>query len=410
MTTRELHVRVRGELAGVLRVDADGRMGFTYDAAWLALPHAFALSASLPLGDETFGEAAHRFFANLLPEGGLRESVCRAAGLSVDNDFGLLCVLGEDCAGALQVVDPTLSHARSGRYVPISQEQLAQWNEKHNALASLVAHGEARLSLAGAQDKLPVYVDDKGTVCLATGGAPSSHLIKFGSARFAHLPENEVVTTQLAHALGLPTVDVTLHHAGVSVMCLVRRYDRTRDGDVLQRLHQEDFCQALGLSSHTKYEAEGGPTFAQCTEVVRRRSVEPMVDAEHLLRWQIFNAIAGNCDGHAKNLSLLYGDGARLAPFYDLVCTRAYAELSPKLAMSVGDQRDPGVLRHKHWEKLASTIGVRPSYVIERVGEMSAMLREHGPEVITQLEETAGIKVGIAASLRKVWRKLARGT
>jgi serine/threonine-protein kinase HipA len=83
----------------------------------------------------------------------------------------------------------------------------------------------------------------------------------------------------LARHLGLITVNAALHSFHRWKFCVIERYDRTSlNGRDLLRLHQEDFCQALGKSSHQKYEKEGGPSFLQCAQLVRRHS-----DLPHLL-------------------------------------------------------------------------------------------------------------------------------
>jgi serine/threonine-protein kinase HipA len=58
---------------------------------------------------------------------------------------------------------------------------------------------------------------------------------------------------------------------------------------------------------------------------VRQYSSAPAVDLLNLLRWVFFNLYTGNNDSHAKNLSVYQppGQGVRLTPFYDLMCTRA---------------------------------------------------------------------------------------
>lgn len=104
----------------------------------------------------------------------------------------------------------------------------------------------------------------------------------------------------------------------------------THQSGLIIRLHQEDLCQALGYSSHTKHESEGGPGFKDCIHLVRSVSSSPAEDVMNLIRWQVINLLFGNSNGHAKNLSLLFSeDGIRLAPFYDLVCTRIYKRISP---------------------------------------------------------------------------------
>ena len=77
-----------------------------------------------------------------------------------------------------------------------------------------------------------------------------------------------------------------------------------------------------------------------------------MIDIERLMAWQAFNWLAGNADGHAKNLALLHsGRTIRLAPFYDLVCTRAIPRVDRRLAMGIGGETDPGnISGASHWQ------------------------------------------------------------
>ncbi len=119
---------------------------------------------------------------------------------------------------------------------------------------------------------------------------------------------------------------------------LVQRYDRVYGADgSLERLHQENFCLALGVPPEMKYEAEGGPGFRECFQLVEQWSDEPIVDSLLLLDWVLFNCLIGNANSHAKNLSWLYAGGAiRLAPFYDLLSTAVYERVNNKLAMKLG--------------------------------------------------------------------------
>jgi serine/threonine-protein kinase HipA len=178
-------------------------------------------------------------------------------------------------------------------------------------------------------------------------------------------------------------VDIALRTIGRTRYAQIARYDRLWDerGEV-QRLHQEDFCQALGYGHERKYQEHGGPSFAQCYRLVQEASSEPAIDVQHLLRWQVFNVLAGNSDGHAKNLSLLHwpDDATRLAPFYDLVCTRVIERIAYHLAFDVGGERNPGVITPNHWEALAGQCDVRPKFLHNLVRETAATLqKKHGP-------------------------------
>ncbi|MCA1803810.1 MAG: HipA domain-containing protein [Xanthomonadaceae bacterium] len=102
------------------------------------------------------------------------------------------------------------------------------------------------------------------------------------------------------------------------------------------------------------------------------------MDGRLLLRWQIFNVLAGNSDGHAKNLSLLHSpkDETRLAPFYDLVCTRAIERIDFHLAFEVGGQRNPNAITREHWEELGRRCDLRAQFVVNLVREMADDLQQ----------------------------------
>lgn len=367
-----LDVRWRRSNVGHLR-STDDSFAFAYDEAWTARNDASPISLSLPLRVEEYvGGAAHNFFANLLPEGAAREAVCRRLGISVGNDLALLAAIGGECAGALSVVatDAPVSdddHA----YERIDKRRLQRLVEHDTVVPLLVGGPTTRLSLAGAQDKLPVAVLD-GDIQLPLRGAPSTHILKLPNARYPHLPVNEAFVMGLAQriALDVPTVELVTRTRPACL--LVTRYDRRSSDDEwpVERLHQEDLCQALGLPSIRKYEQEGGPSLAAVIDVVRRHVRNPLRDVVRVLEWQAFNVVVGNADGHAKNLAFLYDEPGppRLAPFYDLVSTQQYRGLSRSLAMTVGERAKPTELHRAQWTALAQAVAIRPLTVIDTVG------------------------------------------
>ena len=390
-----LDVRYEGRTVGKLWTAPDGRLVYKYADSWLAGTNSFAISLSLPLREEGYSdETAGRFFANLLPEGRIRHLVARRLGISEENDFALLKAIGGECAGALSVVPEEESYQAPAEYdyQPLSQKALSEMLTAGDALAFVASEGKARLSLAGAQDKLPVYFRD-GEYFLPVADSPSSHILKFPDPQFGHLQANEVFTTRLASAVGLRVVEVELDDVAGELVCRVTRYDRKSDAQgVIHRIHQEDFCQALGLSHKTKYEQEGGPSFADCFQLVSNASTEPLQDTEQLLRWLVFNAAVGNADGHAKNLSLLYGEkgSIRLTPSYDLVCTRAYGRLDRSMAMRIGETADPGQIRPQDWVLLAESIGVGRKFLLDLVGEMIERVREELGSVASGFRSSYG--------------------
>ena len=240
---------------------------------------------------------AQRFFANLLPEGAVREHIVRDLKLP-NTDFDLLRAIGGECAGALSILTVDQHPSGQRHYHPLTEDELANLAARRGQIfASWPVEERPRLSLAGAQDKCPVLLRDD-RYFLPQREAPSSHILKFELADYRHLPAYETFTTQLAESVGLPAVDITLRVIGQTRYAQIARYDREWDerGEV-QRLHQEDFCQALGYGHEKKYQEHGGPSFARCYHLVQEASSEPALDAQHLLRWQIFNVLAGNWDG-----------------------------------------------------------------------------------------------------------------
>ena len=136
------------------------------------------------------------------------------------------------------------------------------------------------------------------------------------------------------------------------------------------RVHQEDFCQALGIQSASKYQNEGGPSLKQCFDLIRAESSVPVIDLEKMINAVIFNYLIGNCDAHGKNFSLLYLDQLQLAPLYDLVCTLYYKDLDKKMAMKLGGEYQINNVTINNFDKLADEVGLAKPEVHKRILEL----------------------------------------
>ena len=214
MFKSNLNVFADKSKVGVIQSDPEGRMSFRYSSSWLENTDNYHISVSMPLTEDTYApERAHSFFANLLPEGLVREHVTKELGISIDNDFELLLRIGGECAGALWIGPLDPPPVKEQRYKSVSEGELHDWIKKSGVFSSIVGSGKVRLSLAGAQDKLPVRVED-GNVMLPENGAPSTHILKFPNRDFKDLPANEVFMTSLATHLGLHTVEAKLFRVG----------------------------------------------------------------------------------------------------------------------------------------------------------------------------------------------------
>jgi serine/threonine-protein kinase HipA len=226
-----------------------------------------------------------------------------------------------------------------------------------------------------------VLVDDR--VSLPARGQPTTHILKPPIGRFSHTTENEALVMTLAAALGLPVAPVQARTGAGRPYLLVTRYDRRFDeSGQVHRLHQEDFCQALGIPPERKYAAEGGPTFKTSFDLLRRATTVPAVAVLALLDAAIFNLIVGNADAHGKNFSLLYqAGGVTLAPFYDLLSTVAYPDLSPKLAMKIAKRTTLEEVGPETWPAFAEDIGLAAPFVRRRVRELAAAVVAQVPSI-----------------------------
>jgi serine/threonine-protein kinase HipA len=245
--------------------------------------------------------------------------------------------------------------------------------------------GEAglRLSLAGAQDKLPVVLDTDGIrIGLPLNGSPSTHILKPPIAGVDGSVFNEAFCMVLASQLKLDVAPIKIQAiadgAQQSHYLLVERYDR-QVGTTVVRLHQEDFCQALGIVTEHKYQNEGGPGLAQAFALLRSATRPSALHTLKLLDYVVFNALIGNHDAHGKNFSLLYTPaGAALAPLYDALCTAVYANLTDKMAMKIGSKYKFSEVFSRHWEQFATDSALSPAQVKRRILDIAKRLPDLG--------------------------------
>jgi len=387
---KRLVVYLNRERVGVLEQDETG-LFFLYDTRWLEQLGAIPLSRSLPLRSEPFrGKHTRPFFAGILPEEDPRKQIASILGISERNDFAMLERIGGECAGAVSLHPDGIQLAETAGATlhELVSEELADVLAELPRRPLMAGREGVRLSLAGAQGKLPVVVRN-GRIFLPLGDAPSSHIIKPEPARFSGLAVNELFCLRLAKAVGLNVPSVEFGRAGGTSYLLVSRYDRSLDGEGrVMRIHQEDFCQALGFPPEQKYQLEGGPLLADCVRLLREWSTAPVLDIIGLIDGLIFNMLIGNADAHGKNYSLLYPDGKRqLAPFYDLVCTRAWPEVSDQLSMRIGGCKTLREIRAEHWQKMAGETGLGWPMIRERISVLCEKTAQHLDPVGSSLEE-----------------------
>jgi serine/threonine-protein kinase HipA len=374
----ELEVWLFADRVGTLAL-VDGRLSFCYASDWLTQSGAIALSASLPLQAQPFDDRKARpYFAGLLPEGQMRRLIAQQFQVSGQNDFALLDHIGGECAGAVTFLEP-------GQVLPApTHNDDVQWLSDNEVVAildelprrpMLAGKNGLRLSLAGAQDKLPV-VFDGARIGLPLNGTPSSHILKPAIQAVEDSVINEGFCMALAQAMQLEPAKSKVHRVLDRSFLLVERYDRLIDAQGHRhRLHQEDFCQALGVVPESKYQNEGGPDLAQCFDLVRSVTRPSAPQVLRLLDYVIFNALIGNHDAHAKNFSLLYsGKATVVAPLYDVLSTAVYPTLTPKMAMKIGSKYKFSEIQAQHWDQFSESVGLSKAQAKRRILELARSL------------------------------------
>ena len=363
-----------------------GRLSFQYGADWLAEPQRVQLSHSLPLQDRPFDDHECRgFFAGLLPEGHLRRLIAQQCQVSSQNDFALLSAIGGECAGAITFVPEgrPLASAESSGVEWLDEPQLISLLDELPHRPMLAGRDGLRLSLAGAQDKLPVVFDGQ-RIGLPKGGRPSTHILKPAILTLEDSVLNECYCMALAKAMGLPTAKADMIAVADRRVLLAARYDRFEGDDGKPvRIHQEDFCQALGVVPEMKYQNEGGPNLKACFDLLRKVTRPHAPEVLRLLDAVVFNALIGNHDAHAKNFSLLYaGSTLTMAPLYDLLSTAVYENLTLNMAMKLGSKYKFTQVEARHWEQFAEAAGLSKAQTKRRV----LRIAEDLPSVARQLK------------------------
>ncbi|HAC31938.1 MAG TPA: type II toxin-antitoxin system HipA family toxin [Treponema sp.] len=368
----KLNVFFGNKKAGSLESTENRGVIFVYDENYLNDKNSVPLSASLPLQREEFSQKqCIPFFSGLLPEEDSRKKIADYLHISETSTLKLLEALGGECAGLISILsedeDNSFSKETSYKldsknYEPLDDNRLSEFIEKMNTRPLIKADDKLRLSLAGAQEKLAL-AKINGEWYLPLNGAPSTHILKPArTGSLSSLAQNEYICMKLAKNFGLPVPDVDLLNIAGKDVFVVERYDRIQEADTIQRLHQEDFCQALGIMSTSKYQNDGGPGISDIFNTILKVCTVPALESQKFLRYVLFNYVVGNCDSHGKNYSLLYKNNRiELSPLYDVVSTIIYSGLTDKLSMKIGKHYEILKVTQEDFSLLSESLNIKYS-------------------------------------------------
>lgn len=387
---KSLNVFFEDRLVGVFSQDDEMVHSFKYVKEWIDNETCFPISISMPLTNEAFGnKVTLAFFENLLPEGNvwaILEKWHHSEGA-----FNTLSKYGEDCAGALVITNKKAAPKPKTKEVNLEielSEIYESIDENRGAVDLIADKNPGYLSIAGAQDKFPCIFED-GKIYLPKSGEPTTHIVKT-PIMIKGIKEsvyNEYFCMQLASKIGFSVPHVHVLD-GVHPLFVVERYDRRLVGKVMRRVHQQDFCQALGILSSEKYESDGGPSFEtdfklMLDNVSAKKRVESTF---RLIDWLCYNLLIGNNDSHSKNISFLLIDGKyELSPFYDLISTAIYPTLDSKFSFKIGDISTFTSIGAKAIAKEEKNLGIKEGTLIERMNLVYQGILNHQDEIIKEM-------------------------
>lgn len=383
----ELVVLLHGAVTGHVHQSANRRLTFRYDDAWHTKQGAFPLSLSMPLDSAEHGhQATSAFLWGLLPDDpNVIAYWARTHGVSRSDVVRLLAHVGEDCAGAVQLVPPDQVDRVLGDSTAADERTSIEWLStddvaelltalRRNPAAGRSTGDQGQFSLAGAQPKTTLY-NTAGRWGVPKGRVPSTHILKPPVLDLEDLAYNEHVCLHLARELGMSAALSTVQRFGDETAIVVERYDRVRTEGVTRRVHQEDTCQALAIQPTRKYESDGGPGLSDITALLSQYSSDTAVDVARFIEANALNWLVAGPDAHAKNYSILHGAGPdhRLAPLYDVITALPYPRLTRggvKLAMAVGGERTVDAITGDHWRAVARAAELSPNALIDRIAEL----------------------------------------
>ncbi len=362
-----------GELAELERLRT-GRLRLRFSAAAVNTYgiNSRALSLSLPITTKRVeSPSLERYLDNLLPESGLRGALERQHGVRPGDTFGLLSIIGQECAGAVQFTVPGV-HPGAGRLHPLSTKEV---DRIVRDLPTIVTPDDLPVSasLGGVQAKVLLTRVGDGWAW-PTDGAMSTHLIKPEPA--SGISVNDLIwfeewTLRLGRNAGLPVAHAQLEDFDGRMAIVVERYDRLGG----TRTHQEDFAQALGIAASDKYESlpVGPGRLRQIATEAGAEASDLAVLHQDLLRLVSFNAVIGNGDAHSKNYSLrINGQGTySLAPLYDAAPVFLVEPRFTHFGHAVNGQTNLRYITASHLVDEAVAWGVGPVLAGELVFEVA---------------------------------------
>ncbi len=396
--TRSYDVFLHSAYVGRLVEDDAGRVSFR-------IVDSYRTMLGRPVLSQSFEDDLERiyrsrkpglpaFFANMIPEGRLRELIQKYTGIATDDHIALLAAVAHDLPGAVDVYPGTEEE--------IGEQLSLNGNGGSNGIESEGEPG-LRFSLAGMQLKFSVIRRGE-KLTLPASGERGKWIIKLDSSRFPNVVENEFSMMKWAEAIGFEVPECRLqvaadleglprsHVKQHAHVLAIKRYDR----DGTRRIHQEDFLQVAGLRPDLKYDYL---KYEQLAILIS--NIVGGDGYDEFIRRLSFVVASGNADAHLKNWSLIYPDrvNATMSPLYDQVSTVAWPELEYTLAIKLAGVKDFAKVDEEAFRRLAKRAGGDQDRTLELV--RSTVMKS--ADVWTDVGSELPIPADHVNALRKHW-------
>lgn len=374
----------------------------------------FPLSPALSLDNAHSPEVAYNYLDNALPESEARKLLSEYLGVSDRNVYSLVRAIGNDLAGAISFSVNELKYSQStGSNEPssgiatevneppfgasvesnkpqfrvIEPEELTKRLATKEDFGLLTWDDKPRLSVAGVQDKLNIFINEQGLIGFGDGTLCSTHIIKFERQNCPNLVLNEYFCMKLSKAVGLPTAEVQFTRFDRHPALIVERFDRkyVASKQKVFRRHVIDGCQALNLPRDYKYErnlGDGRDVKHICDGAslprlfaLAKTMASPAASIQWLINWQLFNLMISNYDSHGKNVSLFFDKtNNAFTPAYDLVNVAMFTQFKHVLAMAMGEEFEPDCIYAYQMADFAETCGVNKKLLSRQLTDLADRL------------------------------------
>jgi len=420
-----LFIYMNGLDVGEYRQSSSGAQSFNYSDSWIDRNNPTPLSLSMPLTQKKHqGDVVYNYFDNLLPDSlEIRNRIQARVNAKTNRPFDLLNKIGNDCVGAIQLLEEhSAPNIKSIKSMPVDEQTIANNLDNYRTLPlGMSDTDDFRISLAGAQEKT-AYLKLDGKWHRPIGATPTTHIFKLPIGKngmgvdLSDSVENEWICLKILKAFDLPVAEAEMGRFKDKKVLIVERFDRqfSENKSWIIRHPQEDMCQVLSTSPGLKYEQDGGPDISNIMDTLNG-ATQPQNDRYQFMKTLFIFWLPGATDGHAKNFSVFLKPLGRyqLTPIYDVLSTYPLIEKKQlefkkiKMALALHSKNTHykwHAIQHRHWLSQADKVRFPNQLMFQIIDEVYDALEDVIKHVTDQLSNDfpADVSDPIFENMRKL--------